>query len=107
MDEYINDNDKEPSWDGYIYLYNTDSLKAEDIRYKIPVQIKGKNKEELLKRKSFTYPVKYKHLRNYNRHDGVFYFVIIISNDGNDKEIFYNALTPIKLQKELKGTESK
>ena len=23
MKDYINDNDKEPSWDGHIYLYNS------------------------------------------------------------------------------------
>lgn len=107
MNDYINVNDKEPSWDGNIYLYNTDSLKVEDIRYKIPVQVKGKNKEELLKRKNITYPVEYKHLRNYYIDGGVCYFVIIVSDDGNNNAIFYNALTPIKLQRELKGTESK
>ena len=43
MKDYINDNDKEPSWDGFIYLYSSDDLKVENIQYKIPVQIKGKN----------------------------------------------------------------
>ena len=107
MDEFINVNDKEPSWDGNIYLYNTDGLKAENIIYKIPVQIKGKNKENLLHKKFITYPVEYKHLRNYYRDSGVCYFVIVISDNGEKKSIFYNALTPIKLKKELEGTESK
>ena len=48
MKEYINDNDKEPSWDGFIYLYKSDDMKAENIKYRIPVQVKGKNQEDLL-----------------------------------------------------------
>lgn len=27
LDQYIADNDKEPSWDGFIYIYNTKSKK--------------------------------------------------------------------------------
>jgi hypothetical protein len=37
----------------------------------------------------------------------VCYFVIAISNDGEKASIFYNALTPIKLQPLLKGNEHK
>ena len=29
--QFINDNDKEPSWDGFIYTYKNQSLKVEDI----------------------------------------------------------------------------
>ena len=38
---YINNNDKEPSWDGHVYIYkNTDSAKK-DIKGKVYVQVKG------------------------------------------------------------------
>lgn len=105
--DYINDNDKEPSWDGFIYLYKSDNLKAEDIRCKIPVQVKGKNKQDLLNRQSITYQVEYKHLRNFYYDGGVLYIVVIISNDGEKTSIFYNPLTTVKLNDLLKGTENK
>jgi len=107
MNDFLNDNDKEPSWDGNIYLYKNEELKAEDIEYMIPVQVKGKNDETLLKRSRITYPVEYKHLRNYFNNNGVFYFVIAISDDGERTTVFYNALTTIKLQSILKGTDKK
>lgn len=107
MNDFLNDNDKEPSWDGNIYLYKNEDLKAEDIKYIIPTQVKGKNDETLLKRSSITYPVEYKHLRNYFNNNGVFYVVIAISDDGERTAVFYNALTTIKLQSILKGTEKK
>ncbi len=107
MDEFINEKDKEPSWDGMIYLYKKDGYKAEDILCRVPVQVKGENKPDKLKRKEISYPVKYKHLRNYDCDGGVVYFVVIISDDCTKHQIFYNCLTPIKLQHLLKGTEKK
>lgn len=107
MDEFLNSNDKEPSWDGNICIYKNSDLKAENIVYRIPTQVKGKKDEKLLKKSGITYPVEYKHLRNYFNDRGVFYFVVVISDDGEDTSIFYNALTTIKLQSILKGTEKK
>lgn len=107
LDEYINDNDKEPSWDGYIMVYTDEDLKAEHIKYKIPVQVKGKCKNELINRKMITYPVEYRHLQNYYFDGGVVYFVIVISEDAKRKTIFANALTPVKLKELLKSAEKK
>ena len=107
LDEYINDNDKEPSWDGYIMVYTDEDLKAEHIKYKIPVQVKGKCKNELINRKMITYPVEYRHLQNYYFDGGVVYFVIAISEDAKRKTIFANASTPVKLKELLKSAEKK
>lgn len=98
MQNYINSNDKEPSWDGYIYTYTNKDLKVESIKYKIPVQVKGRNNEEWLFEDEINYAVEYKHLENYYEDGGVCYFVIAISDDGERTAIFFNALTPIKLQ---------
>ena len=107
LDEYINDNDKGPSWDGYIMVYTDEDLKAEHIKYKIPVQVKGKCKNELINRKMITYPVEYRHLQNYYSDGGVIYFVIAISENAKRKTIFANALTPVKLKELLKSAEKK
>ena len=45
MNEFLNSNDKEPSWDGNIVIYKNSELKAEDIEYTIQTQVKGKNDE--------------------------------------------------------------
>lgn len=98
MNDFIDENDKEPSWDGSIYIYNNSNLKVENILHKVPVQVKGKNNELLLNKDTITYPIKYKHLKNYYRDGGVCYFVIVISDDATNTSIYCNALTPIKLQ---------
>ena len=107
MHPLINNNDKEPSWDGFIYTYKNPSLKVEEIEYRVPVQVKGKNDEKQLKKQTIQYPVEYKHLRNYFNGSGVFYFVIVISDDGEKFSVFYNALTPIKLQSYLSAATEK
>lgn len=107
MHQFISYNDKEPSWDGFIYTYKEPSPKVEDIDYRVPVQVKGKNDEKLLKKQTVQYPVEYKHLRNYFKDGGVFYFVVVISDDGEKFSVFYNALTPIKLQSLLRDKAEK
>lgn len=92
---------------GYIMVYTDEDLKAEHIKYKIPVQVKGKCKNELINRKMITYPVEYRHLQNYYFDGGVVYFVIAISEDAKRKTIFANALTPVKLKELLKSAEKK
>ncbi len=107
MNEQLQECDKEASWDGDILLYRENDFKVENIEYKIPVQIKGKNDNSLLKRQFITYPVEYRQLRNYANHGGVCYFVIVVSDDKKSFRIYYNGLTPIKLRALLKKTEHK
>lgn len=107
MHEQLQECDKEASWDGDILLYRENDFRVENIEYKIPVQVKGKNDNSLLKRQFITYPVEYRQLRNYANHGGVCYFVIVISDDKKSFRIFYNGLTPIKLRFLLKKTEQK
>ena len=107
IDEQLQECDKEASWDGDILLYRKNEFKVENIEYKIPVQIKGKNDNSLLRRQAITYPVEYRQLRNYANHGGVCYFVIVIADDKQSFRIFYSGLTPIKLRALLKKTEQK
>lgn len=107
MGEQLQECDKEASWDGDILLYRENEFKVENIEYKIPAQVKGKNDNSLLKRQAITYPVEYRQLINYANHGGVCYFVIIISDDKKNFKVFYNGLTPIKLRSLLKKAEQK
>lgn len=61
--------DKEPSWDGFLYLYPDDSMKKETMIGRIPVQVKGKTGEFV---ESLSYCMKTSDLRNYMREGDVF-----------------------------------
>ena len=101
IDSTISRGDKEPSWDGFLYLYLDDSMKKETLIGRIPVQVKGKQGEFV---ESLSYPVKTSDLWNYIREGGCVYFVVLI-NDQQECKIFYRMLTPIELQNILKGKE--
>ena len=93
--------DKEPSWDGFLYLYPDDSMKKETMIGRIPVQVKGKTGEFV---ESLSYPINTSDLRNYMREGGCIYFVVLI-NDRQERKIFYWMLIPVELQNILKGKE--
>lgn len=93
--------DKEPSWDGFLYLYQDNSMKKETLIGRIPIQVKGKQGEFV---ESLSYPIKTSDLRNYMREGGCIYFVVLI-NDRQERKIFHRMLIPVELQNILKGKE--
>lgn len=42
LDQFIAENDKEPSWDGFVYIYNANTKNKSDLKGRMPVQIKGR-----------------------------------------------------------------
>ena len=66
LGEQISKGDKEPSWDGSIYVYNTpaDNHKKEDYRATVPVQVKGKKMNDHSAEK-IQYRVSVVDLKNY------------------------------------------
>ena len=106
LDSYLNDNDKTPSWDGEIYIYNNPERKKENLRGIIKSQIKGKVQEDLT-RTEITYSVKCIDLRNFLLTGNTIYFVVYISPDKKNKQIYYNDLNPVKLNHYLKKAKGK
>ena len=53
LDAYIDSNDKTPSWDGTVFVYKSEDQKKENIKGRVPIQVKGteKNKRGLATRR--------------------------------------------------------
>ena len=98
MDHQFNGNDKEMSWDGYIWLYkrNHDIQSTENFDARVPVQIKGHNDSthKYLDRNTISYSVRLSDLEAYATEKGVLYFQIFV--DGREHSIFYASLFPSK-----------
>lgn len=90
---YIPTKDKEPAWDGHIYI---NPSKGNYLR--IPTQVKGKVCKRLPNKK--TYPVSVLNLRNYKRDGGIIYFVVYIV--GTERHAYYHCLAPIDLKRLIK-----
>lgn len=105
--QYINPevakNDRTPSWDGNVFIYNQPGTMKKDLIGKIDIQVKGHYNKKTFKDK-ITYPVNVFDLRNYLNDSGVIYFVIYIKNF-DDYKIYYNTLLPFDLTRLLKNAK--
>ena len=108
LESKIAKNDTGPSWDGEIYMYKNEKHNAiQEGVVRIPVQVKGKFEPEWIKKPNIIYPVRIGDLRNYAAERGCIYFVIIVSEEEQEYSIFYNMMTPVKINKYLNGKEDK
>lgn len=97
LDQYIADNDREPSWDGHVYIYEDTSKRKNKLKGRLPVQVKGRVNADF----SFdeiSYSIEVSDLRNYLYDGGAVLFVVYINNIGTATQIYYLELTPLKLR---------
>lgn len=97
----INDNDREVSWDGFIYIYDDKACSKDKLKGRLAVQVKGKECKSLSK-KEISYQMEVADLRNYLSDGGIILFVVLLAEDGTKKRIYYCELPPVKLRIILK-----
>lgn len=100
LSPFINEGDKEPSWDGNIYAYNKPNKTKDSLFGRAPVQIKGLMKKTLSK-KTINYRLSMTDLKNFRNDGGTILFVVYINSDFN-KCIYYVALTPFYLNQVIR-----
>jgi len=101
LDQIISDNDKEPAFDGFVYVYSKPNKKKINQIGRIPVQVKGTQRKVTSNAPYINSSVSTDDLRIYLNEGGAFYFVVHISQDGKVKRIFYDDLLPVKVMKIL------
>ncbi len=102
LDQFIADNDKEPSWDGAVYIYGDKSKKKGSLKGRMPVQVKGTECDDFSK-SEISFQMSKDDLRNYLYDGGCVLFVVYLGNMGIRHKIYYAELTPIKLRQLLEG----
>lgn len=101
---FVNSGDKEPSFDGAIYIYDNKVYKKERLK-RVSIQVKGKGVKAKPKR-SINYPISVIDLDNFMRNGGAIFFVVYIDrDDGSIKQIYYTSLLPIRIKEILKINE--
>lgn len=109
LDQFIADNDKEPSWDGFIYIYGDKSKKKSNLKGRMPIQVKGTECDDHSK-EIISFSMTTVDLRNYLYDGGCILFVVYVGNCGLTNKIYYAELTPVKLRQlleEAKGQDNK
>lgn len=100
VDTFINTGDKEPIWDGSVYLYQDNTHKDNEHLYgRISTQVKG---TEAKIENSLKYNVSVSDLKHYLKDGGVLYFVVQVDlqHTANNK-IFYCNLDPFHIKQYL------
>lgn len=104
---FINDGDKEPCWDGNIYIHE-DSHKTKKNIKKVPTQVKGKLVKDIQAKETIEYSISYDNLHAYMMDGGTLFFVVYLDkNTGDTIQIYFSDLLPIKIKEILKSEKSK
>lgn len=94
---YISEGDKEPCWDGSIYIHEDVKHTKKNIK-RIPTQVKGKTVKEKKVKESIKYSISYDDLNAYMMDGGTLFFVVYIDKEnGNVLQIYYTTLLPIRI----------
>ena len=100
---YVREDDKEPIWDGYLYLYTDSAKDKEHFFDKVAVQIKGKT-VDYIKTDNFKYAIDTRDLRAY-LNEPVVYVVCQIVKETKERKLFYRCLLPETIKNILKGKD--
>ncbi len=95
---YIANNDKEPFFDGHLYLYANGKRDNNHYTGRVAAQVKGKNLGEF-KDGVFSYPIEMTDLKAY-LHEGIAYFVV--QEVKRKKRLYYKLLSPVELRTIIK-----
>ncbi|MEL7624878.1 MAG: hypothetical protein AAGU12_15035 [Clostridiales bacterium] len=106
LQSYINERDKEPLWDGHIYVFPKGANSKEKLIGRVPVQVKGKKKVVSKKTTNLSYSVEVIALQKYLQDGGIIYFVVTFE-ENRAKTIFYKTLLPFDLQRAIANAGNK
>lgn len=100
ISQYLADNDKEPCWDGHLYLYNEEGKSKRNLQGRVPIQVKG-TEVERFKTKKWKFKLERVDLQAY-LHEPTFFIVCQIKKNSKERMLFYRELLPCTVQKLLK-----
>lgn len=100
LESYIDSNDKTPSWDGTVFVYEHKTPKKSDFIGKVPIQIKGTEKQIISNTASFSCSTV--DLTNYYKDGGCIFFLVSVEPSTGKSKIFYSSMLVFDLRKLLK-----
>ena len=100
ISQFIADNDKEPWWDGHLYLYADGIKDKEHLQGRVPVQIKGTEVDSFVTKK-WKYKLEKADLKAYLE-EPTFFIVCQVKRDSKDRMLFFRELLPDLVNKLLR-----
>lgn len=100
ISQFIVDNDKEPCWDGHLYLYADGIRDKEHLQGRVPVQIKGTEVGRFVKKK-WKFKLEKADLKAYLE-EPTFFIVCQVKKDSKERMLFFRELLPDLVNKLLR-----
>ncbi|MBR6057088.1 MAG: hypothetical protein IKP58_02855 [Victivallales bacterium] len=97
---FVSLRDKEPLWDGNIYVYKDENKTRDDIN-RIPIQVKGRLSKRKTKKETVSYSIKTEDLKSYAQDGGILLFVVDVPELQSikaDIKILYAQLLPYEIR---------
>lgn len=103
----INEVDKEPVWDGSLYVYEKEGIvdNKKSLIDMIPIQVKGTCTGNI-KNSKISYPIRTDDLKKFKSNGGALYFVVVLSKSGKKFSVFYKTLLPFDIVSIMSGKEN-
>lgn len=102
LSSYINSGDKEPCWDGNIYIHEGKNRTKTNLK-KVATQVKGKLVKNKDVKETIHYSISKDDLHAYMMNGGTMFFVVYIDMEtGNTLQIYYASLLPFMINSILK-----
>lgn len=95
LETYIDSNDKTPSWDGTVFVYKSDNQKKENLRGRVPIQVKGTENEFVSDIATFSCSTV--DLNNYYQDGGCVFFLVSVEPSTGKHKIFYASWSYVKI----------
>ena len=104
ISQFIDDNDKEPCWDGHLYLYSDGKRDKEHLRGRVPVQVKG-TEVERFQTKKWKFKLEKNDLKAY-LHEPTFFIVCQVKKNSKERKLFFRELLPDMVNRLLRDMGS-
>lgn len=92
ISQFLKEGDKEPCWDGHLYLYAEGGREKDHLIGRVPVQIKGTEVNKIITNK-WKYKLEKVDLKAY-LHEPTFFIVCQIKKNSKERKLFYRELLP-------------
>lgn len=90
ISQFIADNDKEPCWDGHLYLYADGIRDKEHLQGRVPIQIKGTEVGRFVTKK-WKFKLEKADLKAYLE-EPIFFIVCQVKKDSKERMLFFREL---------------
>lgn len=100
ISQFIADNDKEPCWDGHLYLYADGIRDKEHLQGRVPIQIKGTEVGRFVTKK-WNFKLEKADLKAYLE-EPTFFIVCQVKKDSKERMLFFRELLPDLVNKLLR-----